>query len=123
MKIEKCPFCGGEAIMRERFIHGSANTKHYRLECKDCHASFLNWNKNTSKAIAAWNSRTGKDINVATNADRIRAMSDEGLARALHQAYADGMCDMVRAQRDIGTHVNTIMYYRNWLQQPAKEEV
>ena len=43
--------------MRERFIHGSANTKHYRLECKDCHASFLNWNKNTSKAIATWNRR------------------------------------------------------------------
>ncbi len=24
-----CPFCGGEALMRERYINGIANTKHY----------------------------------------------------------------------------------------------
>ena len=81
-EIKNCPFCNGTAIMRERFINGVANVKHYRLECVDCHASFLNWNKNTSKAIAAWNRRTDHirdTTKKVSNADRIRGMSDEEL--------------------------------------------
>ena len=58
--LRECPFCGGKAVMRERFVHGTPNKKHYRLECVECHASFLNWNKNTSKAITAWNNRAEK---------------------------------------------------------------
>ena len=78
-----CPFCGGEALMRERYINGIANTKHYRRECHHCKATFANWYRSMKKADAAWNRRAGKDINVATNADHIRGMSDEELARFL----------------------------------------
>jgi hypothetical protein len=41
------------------------------------------------KAIAAWNRRAGDDTNVATNADRIRSMSDEELAEFLEGEYGN----------------------------------
>ena len=75
-EIMNCPFCNGRAIMRERFINGVANVKHYRLECVDCHASFLNWNKNTSKAIAAWNRRAQPE-NEPLTLDDLRQMGGE----------------------------------------------
>lgn len=52
-----CPFCGGRAILRERFVHGVANKKHYRFECVECHAVYKNWFKNINRAVAAWNRR------------------------------------------------------------------
>jgi len=58
-------------------------------------------------AIAAWNSSTSKDINVITNADRIRSMTDEELARFLG---------------DEPPYLSTYDKYIEWLQQPAKEE-
>ena len=88
-EIMNCPFCNGRAIMRERFINGVANVKHYRLECVDCHASFLNWNKNTSKAAAAWNRRAqpenepdATDINVGNKPltlEELRQMDGEAV--------------------------------------------
>ena len=113
----KCKKCQSEnLIMRTNAKNPNAT----EVICGDCGA----WQKFIGKdEIRLFEIRTSAQPKIPTNADRIRAMNDEELAKALHQAYADGMCDMVRAQRDIGTHVNTIMYYRNWLQQPAKEEV
>ena len=102
-----CPFCGGEALMRERYINGVANTKHYIRECHHCKATFAHWFRSMKKADAAWNRRvdarqlalktrvcpmcedcpdgcpveTPKDSrNIVTNADRIRSMSDKELA-------------------------------------------
>lgn len=66
MKIEKCPFCGGEADIEE--IPGSPFTNEtymWAVGCKDCN---IGWYKETkAEAVAAWNRRAGKDINVAIN--------------------------------------------------------
>lgn len=101
-----CPFCGGESLLRDRYINGVANTKHYIRECRHCKATFAHWFRSIKKANEAWNRRvdarqlalktrvcpmcedcpdgcpveTPKDSrNIVTNADRIRGMSDEEL--------------------------------------------
>ena len=56
-------------------------------------------------AIAALREQEGKDTNVPTNADRIRAMSDEELAEFLIDLADDGN-----------------LRIREWLQQPAEED-
>ena len=57
MKIEKCPFCGGESLLRERYVNGTANTKHYIRECHHCKATFAHWFRSIKKANEAWNRR------------------------------------------------------------------
>ena len=64
--------------------------------------------------------------NVVTNADRIRAMSDEELAEFLCGVYDDDDCGVY--QDEWGKFINgtTIIDYdqykiMEWLQQPAKE--
>jgi Lar family restriction alleviation protein len=52
-----CPFCGGEALMRERYINGVANTKHYIRECRHCKATFAHWFRSIKRANKAWNRR------------------------------------------------------------------
>jgi len=81
-KLLPCPFCGGKA--RWMYLKPIG-----WVMCKKCGASSAALSDNyeeadcQQEAIAAWNRRTGKDINVATNAQRIRSMSDEELARFL----------------------------------------
>lgn len=52
-----CPFCGGESLLRDRYINGVANTKHYIRECRHCKATFANWYRSIKKANEAWNRR------------------------------------------------------------------
>jgi len=56
-KLLPCPFCGGESLLRERYVNGIANTKHYRRECCRCKATFANWYRSIKKANEAWNRR------------------------------------------------------------------
>jgi len=92
--------------------------------CRNCQASAgttgfdLTHEEATRKAIAAWNRRCGKDTNVATNADRIRSMSDEEFARWLVDAtVCERVCD-----EDEYCHGNEcVKRVTDWLQQPAKE--
>lgn len=57
-ELKKCPFCGApEPFMRERYVKGTANRKHYRRECRVCHATFANWYRRKAKADEAWNRR------------------------------------------------------------------
>ena len=55
--LRECPFCGGESLLRERYINGIANIKHYRRECRHCKATFANWYRSIKKANEAWNRR------------------------------------------------------------------
>jgi len=54
-----CPFCGGESLLRDRYINGVANTKHYIRECRHCKATFANanWYRSIKKANEVWNRR------------------------------------------------------------------
>ena len=56
-ELKPCPFCGGEALLRERYIQGIANRKHYRRECRHCKATFADWYRSIKKADEAWNLR------------------------------------------------------------------
>ena len=101
-----CPFCGGKARWMYRKPIGW-------VMCKKCGASSAAFSDNyeeadcKQEAIATWNRRTGKDINVTTNADRIRSMSDEELARFLG---------------DEPPYFSTYDKYLEWLQQPVEAE-
>ena len=55
--LKPCPFCGGESLLRDRYINGVANTKHYIRECRHCKATFANWYRSIKKANEAWNRR------------------------------------------------------------------
>ena len=72
-------------------------------------------------AIAALREQGGKDTNVPTNADRIRAMNDEELALWIcgiydieeeHEKFINGIIIPGYAPHDI----------EEWLQQPAEED-
>ena len=90
-----CPFCGGEvsiALCGDGFDAWWFITRgHGENACK-CRLFMESekFNKDSEMAdfvaddlIAAWNRRAGNDTNVATNADRIRSMSDEELHKLL----------------------------------------
>ena len=135
MKIEKCPFCGSEAETFE------ASEDSFSILCTGCgvETPYLPY---LTEAIAAWNRRTGKDINVTTNADRIRAMSDEELHKFLLDFeagdidYAKTFCDLcckVAAIERKSTDCEgcllrwlkndaTLPQGIDWLRQPVKEE-
>lgn len=125
--LKPCPFCGGKARWRYRKPIGW-------VMCKKCGASSAALSDNyeeadcQQEAIAAWNSRTGKDIKVDTNADRIRSMTDEELAEYIFDLgngseYCYGQCayqdDCVTKGLD---HDTCIKGVTTWLRQPVKEE-
>ena len=72
-------------------------------------------------AIAALMEQEGKDTNVPTNADRIRAMSNEELALWI--------CGVYDIEEEHGKFINGIIIpgyaphdIEEWLQQPAEED-
>ena len=56
-----CPFCGGAGT-----LWSVTQCESVYAVCQDCGTRTIDY-KYAATAIAAWNSRTGKDINVATN--------------------------------------------------------
>jgi Lar family restriction alleviation protein len=70
MKIEKCPFCGGEQAIIARYIGygslGLGGHDEYRVVCKECRASSDEY-KSEAKAIAAWNRRAQPEITGETS--------------------------------------------------------
>ena len=71
-------------------------------------------------AIAALREQEGKDTNAPTNADRIRAMSDEELNELFHEIYNAGAEDAVAYEW--GQRTNSFEWTMEWLQQPAEED-
>lgn len=108
-----CPFCGSENIVTTDFGDFT-----WFVQCNDCGATSPHFDTET-EAIAAWNSRAGDDTNVATNADRIRSMSDEELAEWLVDA---NMCERVCIEEDYCGCDVCVNRVTDWLKQPAKEE-
>jgi hypothetical protein len=112
MKIEKCPFCDKdvaeisncqELVGCRHFEKCPATEPYVCVVCNmhegGCGAS-SGYYDSAEKAIAAWNRRAGDDINVATNADRIRSMNDIEKAVTIEDAIAwfewelaDGKCN------------------------------
>ena len=117
-QLKPCPFCGGEAKLKTaRESDGQISYDSIYVACLNCRSTGLSYTTyyNVSsnpeeEAIAAWNRRVGKDINVATNADRIRSMSDEELARFLWE------------QNGGNRYWKSVEKYLDWLKQPLKEE-
>jgi Lar family restriction alleviation protein len=136
-----CPFCGGEQVIKARYIGygslGLGSHDEYRVVCQECRASSDEY-RSEAEAIAAWNRRvdarqlvlktkvcpmcedcpdgcpveTPKDSrNIVTNADHIRSMSDEELARFLWE------------QNGGNRYWKSVEKYLDWLKQPVKEEV
>jgi len=101
MKIEKCPFCGGEAETFE------ASEDSFSILCTGCPVE------------------TPKDSrNIVTNADRIRSMNDEELAREMlffvpsdFNRHYTGIAGGYYATADEAIQANF-----DWLKQPVKEE-
>ena len=56
-ELKPCPFCGGESLLRDLYIKGVANTKHYIRECHHCKATFAHWFRSIKRANEAWNRR------------------------------------------------------------------
>jgi len=108
IKLLPCPFCGGEANLDELTPtpYNDQHSTYYSVGCINCGIGF--YENTEDEAIAAWNRRTGKDINVATNADRIRGMSDEELAQFLG---------------DEPPYFATYKQYIDWLRKPIESEV
>jgi Lar family restriction alleviation protein len=122
-KLKPCPFCGGEAVLKQI-------SDRWTVHCSQ-HCAGTRIFNDKQKAIDAWNRRvdarqlalktrvcpmcedcpdgcpveTPKDSrNIVTNADRIRSMSDEELARFLG---------------DEPPYFSTYDKYLKWLQQPV----
>ena len=131
MKIEKCPFCGGEAIVVKTESCGRY------IGCWDCGGRTEEFETDYAgsahdKAISAWNRRTDHirdTTKMVSNADRIRSTSDKELAEYIfalgngseycygHCAYQD---DCATKGLDYDTCIKGVI---DWLKQPVKEEV
>ena len=61
VELKPCPFCNGNAEVKDRYRKGVANRKMYWVECKKCgvsqaHHEFAGY-RTPNKAIATWNYR------------------------------------------------------------------
>ena len=132
MTLLPCPFCGGEAFVAT-VEHPKENRPneyrfHGQIMCYKCQATAgttgfdLTHEEATKKAIAAWNRRADHlpdATKMVSNADRIRSMSDEELARWLVDAT---VCERVCGEDEYCHGNECVKRVTDWLQQPAKEE-
>ena len=71
-------------------------------------------------AVKALEDVTDKNVGKMTNADRIRAMTDEELNELFHEIYNAGAEDAVAYEW--GQRTNSFEWTTEWLQQPAEED-
>ena len=71
-------------------------------------------------AVKALEDVTDKNVGKMTNADRIRAMSDEELNELFHEIYNAGAEDAVAYEW--GQRTNSFEWTVEWLQKPAEED-
>ena len=70
---------------------------------------------------------TGIGYKSNANADRIRAMSDEELAKSLSKTVVDAMCYLPLGRKTVDNMPkemweNLVKLYLQWLKQPAEED-
>lgn len=76
-KLMPCPFCKSEHILlRQRWVNGTANLKHYKRECGDCHATFASWFASVKKADEFWNRRSAMTTSEPTTCPECGAKMD-----------------------------------------------
>ena len=86
--------------------------------CRICHnTSCSNHGKNISFLGERWKCNY---IPVPTNADRIRAMTDDELNDMFNDIYNAGIDDAV--EYEWGHRTNSFRWTMEWLQQPAEGE-
>ena len=58
-ELRKCPFCGGEAILKENEYDDYYIKRYYTVHCTECSGSVGNTNSclTREEAIEAWNKR------------------------------------------------------------------
>ena len=57
--LERCPFCGHEAELRERNNSNPSGGKQYQIRCsnKHCICRPITWRVNLYEVVAMWNRR------------------------------------------------------------------
>ena len=128
LKPRPCPICGAELKIygpedwRPTFNDPDSGGEPYNAVC-DCGFQYSNRSYDYTEFIACLNRRAQSNepltLEQSTNADRIRGMSDEELARWLVGAtVCERVCD-----EDEYCHGNEcVKRVTRWLKQPAKEE-
>lgn len=98
--LKTCPYCGGNGYINQ-FEDIEGGCRAWANECIACKG-------------------TGAILVPETNADRIRRMSDEELAKLLLDGCRGSKCDS-QTQNEYGS-VNCFECRMTWLQQPAEED-
>ena len=74
------------------------------------------------KLVVRYEKATGKKFCGKTNADRIRAMSDEELAELMRSIMDCDSCGKMFSFKCDGSYNHCLSVCLNWLQQPAQED-
>ena len=88
--------------------------------CKKCNNLVNDWCEKVIDSPDQDMQRDCQHFREKTNADRIRAMSDEELNEMFHEIYNAGEEDAVAYEW--GQRTNSFEWTMDWLQQPAEEE-
>lgn len=104
-ELRRCPFCGGEAQINERYRSGIPNRKMYWISCKACGISQQNTNvsgyRYQSKAIDRWNRRDPMDKIVEQLEEKADEANDDWIAYGREDDYFDGKEDGIREAIEI----------------------
>ena len=128
-KLCECPFCG---IDSKQNINETGGTY---MRCRKCGSEKMGVMPNKKNPAAtdlyclecgAWQKFATRDEirlyqtrkSVITNADRIRAQSDEDLAKELAMIAEWDRKELAKAKRGTGL----VNFMENWLQSPAGED-
>ena len=118
MERKPCPFCGGEAKLKEI-------SDRWAVYCKIGCAGTQIFNKK-ERPVAAWNRRAQQYNEPPTNADHIRGMSDEELAVFMRDMMDCVSCRQVMSLHDItctGNYNECVSKCKEWLLKPEEEEL
>lgn len=124
-ELKRCPFCGGEAQMRQSIDERNGRVS-WQAKCTNtlnCIGNFINvWEYTEERAANAWNMRV-IDAKCSlskpnTNADRIRSMTDEELAEFLFRTFGKAAWCL---DNDCTSEESCIPCWLEWLKQESEK--